>query len=130
MRLKAQSRPMLTIIAAVMVMTMKTALYTEMLRQFIHRLKAMRMRTRSFVRDQDIRPLHGQPGNLDRKNRAAMLARQAVAPMFIRPALGEEVFGRDVPPGLWREPDLPAKDATKTGNPVARDFRHAAMQIA
>ncbi len=121
---------MLTIITTVMVMTMKTALHPEMLRQFIQRLEAMRMRTRGFVRDQDIRPLHGQPGNLDRENRAAMLARQAVAPMFISPALGEEVFGRDVPPGLWREPDLPAKDAAKTGNPVARDFRHAAMQIA
>ena len=130
MRLKTQARPVLPIIATVMVMAMKAALHTQMLCQFIQRLKAMRMRARGFVRNQDIGPLHRQPGNLDRKNRAAMLARQAVAPILIRPAVGQKFFRRYMPPRLWREPDLTTKHATETGNSVARDLRHTAMQIA
>ena len=130
MRLKAESRPMLTIVATVMVMAMKTTRHTQMLSQLIQRLKAMRMRARGFVRDQDIGLLHGQPGNLDGENRAAMLARQAIAPMLIQPALGQKVLGRYMPPGLWREPDLAAKNATQAGNPVASNLCHTAMQIA
>lgn len=121
---------MLTIVATVMMMAMKAALHTQMLRQLIQGLKAMRMCARGFMRDQDIGLLHRQPGNLDGENRAAMLARQAVAPILIRPALGQKILGRYMPPRLWREPDLTAKHATETGNPVARDFCHAAMQIA
>ena len=83
---------MLTIVATVMMMAMKTALHTQMLRQLIQRLKAMRMCARGFVRDQDIGLLHGQPGNLDGENRAAMLARQAVSPMLIRPASDQKVL--------------------------------------
>ena len=130
MRLKAESRPMLTIIATVMVMAMKTALHTEMLCQFIQRLKTMRMRTRGFMRDQDIGLLHRQPGNLDRKNRAAMLAWQTIAPMLIGLASCQKVFRRNVPPRLRRKPDLTAKHAAETRNAIARDFRHATMQIA
>ncbi len=130
MRLKAQSRPMLTIISAVMMMAMKAALHAQMLGQFIQRLKTMRMRTRGFMRDQDIRPLHGQPGNLDGENRTAMLARQAIAPELVRPASGQKILGRYMPPRLWREPDLPAKNTAKASNPVACDLCHATMQIA
>lgn len=93
MRLKAEARPMLPIIAAIMVMAMKTARHTQMLSQLIQRLKAMRMRARGFVRDQDVGLLHGQPGNLDGENRAAMLARQAIAPMLIQPALRQKILG-------------------------------------
>lgn len=130
MRLKAEARPMLPIIAAVMVMAMKTARHTQMLSQLIQRLKAMRMRARGFVRDQNVGLLHGQPGNLDGENRAAMLARQAIAPMLILAALRQKVLGRHMPPRLWREPDLAAKHATQAGNPVARDLCHTTMQIA
>lgn len=130
MRLKAESRPMLTIVATVMVMAMKTTRHTQMLSQLIQRLKAMRMRARGFVRDQDIGLLHGQPGNLDGENRAAMLARQAIAPMLIQPALSQKILGRHMPPRLWREPDLAAKHATQASNPVASNLCHTAMQIA
>lgn len=84
---------MLPIIATVMVMAMKTARHTQMLSQLIQRLKAMRMCARGFVRDQDVGLLHGQSGNLDGENRAAMLARQAIAPMLIQPALRQKIFG-------------------------------------
>lgn len=130
MRFKTESRPMLPIIAAIMVMAMKTARHTQMPSQLIQRLKAMWMRARGFVRDQDVGLLHSQPGNLDGENRAAMLARQTISPMLIQPALSQKILRRHMPPRLWREPDLAAKNATQAGNPVARDLCHTAMQIA
>lgn len=127
--LEAQAIAVRAVIESIMMMAMKEAGSANAARQLVDRVEAVRMTARCLVRYQDLGALSDETRIVGRKDRAAMLTRQASAPAVALAASSGVIVCCVMLDISWWHPYLPPEDAAQASDPNSGNLHHAAVQV-